>query len=120
MGMTNLRHSLCKRYSGLTGELCEVRDQIERIQRQVAKLPALETRIAELQPLIAAAELLLRDNDPDWIAPYAYEDHREYLGQPVGRTIRQDGLLRRGRARTWLIDYCLHGIIDAFGEAHPG
>ena len=42
MGMTNLQHSLRKKFSALTGELAEVRANIERIQREQSKLPELE------------------------------------------------------------------------------
>ncbi|MEQ6332826.1 hypothetical protein [Sphingobium sp. MK2] len=37
MGMTNLQHSLGKKFSALTGELAEVRANIERIQRAQSK-----------------------------------------------------------------------------------
>lgn len=38
-GSTNLQHSLKKKYAALTGELTEVRIQIEHIQREHSKLP---------------------------------------------------------------------------------
>lgn len=66
MGQTNLRASLRKRYSALAGELDDTKLQIERINREFGKLPELEAKIPELEKLISAAEILLRDNDPDW------------------------------------------------------
>ena len=66
MGQTNLRHSLNKRYSALTGQLEDVRANIERINREVAKLPELEARIPHLERLIESARILLEDADPEW------------------------------------------------------
>jgi len=66
MGTTNLQHSLKKKYAALTGELAEVRIQIERIQREQAKLPALEARIPKLEALIESAAMLLKDTSKDW------------------------------------------------------
>lgn len=66
MGQTNLRHSLNKRYSALTGQLEDVRANIERINREVAKLPELEARIPHLERLIESARMLLEDADPEW------------------------------------------------------
>jgi hypothetical protein len=66
MGLTNLQHSLRKKYSALTGELAETRFQIERIQREQSKLIALEARIPELEALITSAALLLKDGCPEW------------------------------------------------------
>lgn len=59
MGMTNLQHSLRKKFSALTGELAEVRANIERIQREQSKLPELEARIPKLEALIESAAMLL-------------------------------------------------------------
>jgi hypothetical protein len=66
MGITNLRRSLEKRYSALTGELEDVRASIERIKREIEKLPELEDRIPHLEQLIGSARLLLEDIAPDW------------------------------------------------------
>lgn len=66
MGSTNLRHSLEKRYSALTGQLQDTRDNIARIRREVEKLPELEARIPKLEALIESAALLLADINPDW------------------------------------------------------
>jgi hypothetical protein len=66
MGLTNLQHSLSKKYSALTGELADVRLQIARIQREQAKLADLEARIPKLEALIASAALLLKDASSDW------------------------------------------------------
>lgn len=66
MGMTNFQHSLKKKYSALTGQLVEVRANIERIHREQTKLPELEARITELEALIESAAILLRDIEKDW------------------------------------------------------
>lgn len=66
MGISNLRHSLEKRYSALTGELEDVHVSIARIKREVHALDELEKRIPELERLIECARMLLQDNDPNW------------------------------------------------------
>jgi hypothetical protein len=66
MGISNLRHSLEKRYSALTGQLEDTHANIARIQREVAKLPELEASIPRLEKLIDSAALLLKDADPEW------------------------------------------------------
>lgn len=66
MGTTNLQHALKRRYAALTGELTEVRIQIERIHREQAKLPDLEARIPKLEALIESAAMLLKDASKDW------------------------------------------------------
>lgn len=47
MGTTNLQHALKRRYAALTGELEQVRVNIDRIRREQAKLPALEARVPD-------------------------------------------------------------------------
>ena len=66
LGHSNFRASLEKRYSALTGQLREVRDNIARIQREVEKLPQLEAEIPKLEALIESAAMLLEDADPTW------------------------------------------------------
>ena len=66
MGTTNLQHALKRRYTALTGELEQVRVNIERIRREQAKLPALEARIPRLEALIESAAMLLKDASKDW------------------------------------------------------
>jgi hypothetical protein len=79
MGLTNLQHSLRRKYSTLTGELADVRLQLERIEREKAKLPDLEAQIPILEALIASAAMLLKDGCPEWepeqsppIKPFAH------------------------------------------------
>jgi hypothetical protein len=72
MGLTNFQHCLRKKYGALTGELIEVQSQKDRIHHEQAKLPALESRIVQLDALIAAAKLLLNDAggwNPDQTPP---------------------------------------------------
>ena len=66
MGQTNLRHSLRKRYAHLCGERDDLLLRIESVKRDMARLDELEGQVPELERLINAAELLLRDNDPEW------------------------------------------------------
>lgn len=66
MGQTNLRSSLRKRYAALTGKRDDLLLRIERIRRDIETLADLEAQAPELDKLIEAAELLLKDNDPDW------------------------------------------------------
>lgn len=66
MGHTNLRASLRKRYSHLKGQRDELVRRIDTVRRDAARLGDLEAEVPELERLIDAAELLLRDNDPEW------------------------------------------------------
>lgn len=66
MGMTNFRLALEKRYAALTGELESVRANIDRIRREIDALPVLEETVVKLEGLIASADNLLRDNNPEW------------------------------------------------------
>lgn len=68
MGHSNLRHSLSKRYSALTGQLREVQSNIARIKREAEKLPELEAETRRLETLIASAAMVLQDADPNWRA----------------------------------------------------
>lgn len=68
MGMTNFRASLRKRYSALTGERDDLHSRIKRVKQDIARLDEMEARIPELEKLIEAAAMLLRDNDPEWDA----------------------------------------------------
>lgn len=66
MGKTNLRHSLEKLYSSLTGELEAVHRNIARIQREIDKLPDLESSVPTLEEAIASTAMLLKRSDPEW------------------------------------------------------
>ena len=86
MGITNLRHSLEKRYSALTGQLREVHGNIARIKREIETLAELEAQIPKLEALIESAAMLLEDADPTWsreqtpaIKPFVH-----YLPVPFG------------------------------------
>ncbi len=67
MSITNLRGSLEKRYSALTGELEHIRANIARIHREVDKLPDLEARIPELEAVIESVKVVLKHAHPDWV-----------------------------------------------------
>ncbi|MDQ2878533.1 MAG: hypothetical protein M3R41_05615 [Pseudomonadota bacterium] len=64
--MTNLRLALEKRYSSLAGRLEDAHANIDRIRREVETLDELEAGIPKLEALVASAEMLLRDANPDW------------------------------------------------------
>jgi hypothetical protein len=66
MGLTNYQHALRKKYSRLTGELAELRDRIEQIEREQALLPDLQARAARLKALTASAAMLLQEEDAHW------------------------------------------------------
>jgi hypothetical protein len=66
MGYSNLRASLEKRYSALTGQLREAHENIARNKREVEKLPEIEASIPKLEALIESAAMLLEDADPSW------------------------------------------------------
>lgn len=66
MGLTNFQHALRAKYAALTGELEQIRVNIERIQREQAKLPALEARIPKLEALIESAAMLIKDVSDGW------------------------------------------------------
>lgn len=64
--MTNFRLSLEKRYAALTGELEQVHANIDRIKREALALTVLEEKVPKLEALIASADMLLRDANPEW------------------------------------------------------
>lgn len=66
MSMSNLRHSLEKRFSALTGQLRETHENVARIQREIEKLPDLQASIPNLEALIESAAMLLKDANPSW------------------------------------------------------
>lgn len=68
MGMTNFRASLRKRYSALTGERDDLHLRFERVKQDIVRLDEMEARVPELEKLIEAAAMLLKDNDPEWDA----------------------------------------------------
>lgn len=91
MGITNLRHSLEKRYSGLTGELQDVYDKIERIKREADQLSALQERVPELERQIANARNVLQDVHPDWdpAATPAIKPWTHHIPVPFGQCGRR-------------------------------
>ena len=59
-------------------------------------------------------------HDPHRIASDAHGDHRQHLGRPVRPAVRQDGLLRRRRARRGLFDHQLHRVALPSAGADAG
>ncbi len=66
MSHASLRAPLEKRYSNLTADLQQIEANIERIRREAASLPELESRVPIIKSLIESAAMLLRDADPAW------------------------------------------------------
>lgn len=121
MGQTNLRNSLRKRYAGLTGELEDTHIQIERIKREQSKLPELEAKIPELEKLIEAADLILRDNDPDWdpekvepVKPWSFKNPI-----PFGQCGRRAQVILRETNRPMTCRQITMEMLRQAGEENP-
>jgi len=79
MGATNYTLALEKRYSRLTGQLEELRANIERIKSEHKKLPEFERKHQSLEILIQSVATLLKEEDVNWepaltppIKPWSY------------------------------------------------
>ena len=68
MGITNLRYGLENRIALFRGELEAAREEVGTIENGVARLGGLHQRIAQLETLINAAEVLVQHDNPDWKA----------------------------------------------------
>ena len=66
MGISNGRAHLERRMAAYLSELAELRKELEAATKAAARLPDVKTRIARLEELVSAVELLLRDDDPTW------------------------------------------------------
>jgi hypothetical protein len=66
MGHTNLLHGLERKIGALMGELIAKREEVERVEKLAAALPALCDRVWEIQTLIEATEMLIKSFKPDW------------------------------------------------------
>lgn len=66
MGITNLRYGLEAKLAKYRGELEEITEQIRLIEAGLANLPQIHVRRAKLLGLIAGAELIILDDNPDW------------------------------------------------------
>ena len=66
MSSTNYQSALSKRHSKLTGLVEDAKNSIARIKADQKRLPQLEAKIVELQPLIQSLGILLKAEDPEW------------------------------------------------------
>ena len=64
MGASNYQSALSKRHSKLTGLLEDAKNSIARIKAEHDKLPQLEAKIAELEPLIQSLRILFESGGP--------------------------------------------------------
>ncbi len=121
MGTSNLRHSLEKRYSALTGQLQDTRENIARIRREIEKLPELEARLPKLEALIESAALLLSDIDPHWrreetpaIKPWTHQ-----LVVPFGTCGRRGMEVLRKAAKPMTSRQVAVQVLREVGNDHP-
>jgi hypothetical protein len=66
MSSTNYQSALSKRHSKVTGLVEDAKNSIARIKADQKRLPQLEAKIVELQPLIQSLGILLKAEDPEW------------------------------------------------------
>lgn len=66
MGISNHLAGLEAKISRYMGELIAKREEAEKIERLVETLPTIQERCRKLEGLIEAAELLIREDHPDW------------------------------------------------------
>lgn len=66
MGTTNLQYALERKLSRFKGELEATCTLILRTEEQVAALPQMRAKIAELEPLIEHATALMQHLNPEW------------------------------------------------------
>ncbi len=121
MGITNFRHSLEKRYSALTGELEDVHLSIDRIKREVEKLPDLEKRIPELERLIESARMLLEDADPDWAPEQtpAIKPWTHHIPVPFGQCGRRGLACLRASERAMTVREVARDVLRGVGCDEP-
>lgn len=83
MGLSNITNNLEKQIAQYCGERDEKAQRIERIEKLVADLPALQERIHKLDHLISAAELLLKERNPDWSPDQVKPIRRNEYKSPI-------------------------------------
>ena len=121
MGITNFRASLRKRYAALTGERLDLQNRIERVKRDVLKLDEMEARIPELEKLIAAAVMLLEDNDPDWTPEDtpAVRPWTHHVPVPFGQCGRRGMKVLREAANPMTCRQVALAVLADFVEGDP-
>ena len=77
------------------GELQQKREEVDRIRRLSAALPAFEERVALLEALIESATLLIRNDHPEWecdtVDPVRPQVHKTPIRIGEGRLTAPDG-----------------------------
>lgn len=68
MGSSNTTINLTSNVQRYKGERDSIITEISRIEAAVESLPSLQARLAHLDTLIAAAEVIVREIDPHWSA----------------------------------------------------
>lgn len=121
MGRSNLRASLRKRYSHLVGKRDDLVIKIERTKRDIGKLANMEAELPELTKLIAAAEALLKDNDPDWdpsqtrsIKPWTH-----HIPVPFGQCGRRGLKVLRDAKRAMTVRQVAQEVLSDCGVEEP-
>lgn len=121
MSITNLRHPLEKRYSGLTGELEHVRHRIERIKRDIDQLAELEASVPELERRIANLRNTLLDEYPDWDpdATPAIKPWTHHIPVPFGQCGRRGMAVLRESDRPLSCRQVAEEVLRRCGVAEP-
>lgn len=68
MGTTNLQHALDRKLSRLKGECDATRNRITQTEEQMAAIPEMRAKVAELELLIEHAAALMQHLQPSWSA----------------------------------------------------
>ena len=101
MGLSNVTHNLERAVAAYRGELEDKLYQIERIEALVTSLPTLKARVTELESLIDATKLLMRERKPDWspdaIKPVRRNEHNGPIPFGEGTRIMLDILKTSAR-----------------------
>ncbi len=66
MGKTNLKHGLERKLAVAKGDLAAAEKEIEEIQRKLRRLPVLRESVRANKAVIEAAELILKNDHPNW------------------------------------------------------
>ena len=74
MAPSNYQIGLKRRYARWLGEQAQLRKDIKKIEDAIASLDEKKQRLASLDELTSATEILMKELDPDW-RPDAVEPH---------------------------------------------
>jgi hypothetical protein len=66
MGSSNLTKSFERRYATLLGERTMLQADLDRIRRQMKRVPDIEAQIAKIEPLLKSVTMLILNLKPDW------------------------------------------------------